>query len=83
MKTQGTASQQEELRGDGGAKGGPLGAFSLSFSLSRESESCFNFVIIAVFLKFVSVLEKGWRPKVLTINVSKLTMSLYNAEEHK
>ena len=49
----------------------------------RENESCFNFVIIAVFLKFVSVLEKGWRPKVLTINVSKLTMSLYNAEEHK
>ena len=48
-----------------------MGAFSLSFSLSRESESCFNFFIIAVFLKFVSVLEKGLRPLVLAINVSK------------
>ena len=38
-------SQQEELRGDGGAKGEALG-----FSLSRESESCFGFVIIAVFV---------------------------------
>ena len=52
-------------------RGGALGAFSLSFSLSRESESRFNFVIIAVFLKFVSVLEKGLRPLVLAINVSK------------
>ena len=37
----------------------------------RESESLFNFVIIAVFLEFVSVLEKGLRPLVLAINVSK------------
>ena len=52
-------------------EGGVFGGFSLSFSLSRESESRFNFVIIAVFLEFVSVLEKGLRPLVLAINVSK------------
>ena len=49
-------NQQEELRGDGGAK---WEAFSFFFSILRESESCFNVFIIAVFLKFVSVLEKG------------------------
>ena len=38
-------SQQEELKGDGGAKGEALG-----FSLSRESESCSSFVIIAGFM---------------------------------
>ena len=53
------------------AQRGGFGGFSLSFSLPRESESRFNFVIIAVFLKFVSVLEKGLRPLVLAINVSK------------
>ena len=53
------------------ARRGGFGGFSLSFSLPRESESRFNFVIIAVFLKFVSVLEKGLRPLVLAINVPK------------
>ena len=41
------------------------------FSLSRETESCSSFVIIAGFVKFMSVLEEGLRPKVLSINVSK------------
>ena len=58
-------------RGRWRREGGGFGGFSLSFSLSRESESHFNFVIIAVFLEFVSVLEKGLRPLVLAINVSK------------
>ena len=58
-------------RGRWRREGGGFGGFSLSFSLSRESESRFNFVIIAVFLEFVSVLEKGLRPLVLAINVSK------------
>ena len=49
-------SQQEELRGDGGAKGearrGRHRGFSLSlFSLSRESESCSSVVIIAVVIR--------------------------------
>ena len=42
----------------------------------RESESCFDFVTIAVFHKFMEVFEKGWRPKVLAINVSKFATSL-------
>ena len=58
-------------RGRWRREGGGFGGFLLSFSLSRESESHFNFVIIAVFLEFVSVLEKGLRPLVLAINVSK------------
>ena len=41
------------------------------FSFSRETESCSSFVIIAGFVKFMSVLEEGLRPKVLSINVSK------------
>ena len=41
------------------------------FSLSLESESDSNFVLIAVFVVFLSVLEKGLRPQVLAINVSK------------
>ena len=56
-------------RGRWRREGGGFGGFS--FSLSRESESRFDFVIIAVFLEFVSVLEKGLRPLVLAINVSK------------
>ena len=56
-------------RGRWRREGGGFGGFSSS--LSRESESRFDFVIIAVFLDFVSVLEKGLRPLVLAINVSK------------
>ena len=74
-QTEGTASQQEELGGDGGVKGEALGDFHFHFHFREkvkvESESHFNFVIIAVFLEFVSVLEKGLRPLVLAINVSK------------
>ena len=61
-----TESQQEEVRGNGGARGRGWG-----FSLSRETESCSSFVIIAGFVKFMSVLEEGLRPKVLSINISK------------
>ena len=41
------------------------------FSLSRETESCSSFVIIAGFVKFMSALEEGLSPKVLSINISK------------
>ena len=64
LKTKGTTSQQVELRGDGGERG-----FSLSFSLSSESESGSSLVFIAVIQLFVSVLEEGSMPKVLAINV--------------
>ena len=47
------------------------------FSLSRESQSCSCFVIIAVFVIFMSVLEEGLRPKVLAINVLKNFQPLY------
>ena len=36
MKTQGTASQQEELGGDGGAKGEALGVFTFIFFFERK-----------------------------------------------
>ena len=81
LKTKGTNSQQEDLKGVGGAKGEALG-FSLSweskFSLSWGSESCSDFAIIAVSVKFMSaVFEEGFMPKVLANKCFKFTSSLY------
>ena len=70
-QTEGTASQQEELGGDGGVKGEALGDFHFHFHFREKVKVILTFVIIAVFLEFVSVLEKGLRPLVLAINVSK------------
>ena len=43
----------------------------------EESVDCY------VDIDVGSVLEKGWKPKVLAINVSKFTTSLYIAVEDK
>ena len=51
------------------ARRGSAVGFSLSCSLSSESESDSSLVFIAVIQLFVSVLEEGSMPKVVTINV--------------
>ena len=46
------------------------------FSLSLESESDSNFVFIAVFVVYLSVLEEGSRPQVLHNKCFKISSSL-------
>ena len=71
LGTRGQKSQQEELRGDG-ARRGSRG----DFSLSLESESGSNIVLIAVLVVFLSVLEEGSRPQVLHNKCFKISSSL-------
>ena len=78
LKTKGTKSQQVELRGDGGEKGQCRGFFTFTFTKSESNSSS---IFIADIQSFVSVLEKGSMPKVLVINDSKFTTSLYIAVE--
>ena len=47
-----------------------------NFSLSLESESGSNFVLIAVYVVFLSVLEEGSRPQVLHNKCFKISSSL-------
>ena len=63
-----------ELRGDGGEKGK-----CREFFIFTKSESDSSLIFIAVIQSFASVLDEGSMPKVLAINVSKFTTSLYIA----
>ena len=65
-----------ELRGDGGEKGQ-----CREFFIFRKNESDSSLIFIAVIQSFASVLDEGSMPKVLAINVSKFTTSLYIAVE--
>ena len=65
-----------ELRGDGGEKGQCRG-----FLTFTKSESDSSLIFIAVIQSFASVLDEGSMLKVLAINVSKFSTSLYIAVE--
>ena len=87
LKTKGTKSQQLGLRGDGGEKGQCREFFTFTKSESEgfftftKSESDSSLIFIAVIQSFASVLDEGSMPKVLAMNVSKFTTSLYIAVE--